>query len=126
MRLPKLGQTFWIRDDRSDYECKVICTKVCTFLDGTKFTDILVQQIRLNDFHVSFYPVEKRTREVSYRYYFHDKKLSMWEEPRNWPGHVPGSWQAFKYELSLTVFKNLRKCEHSDKSYKQYIKSGGA
>ena len=119
----KLGQVFWMRDERSDYECTVVGTKVCEFLNNPGFTDYLVSVVRINDFHVSFYPIDKRTKEISFRYLNDEQRFTEWQEPREWPGHVPGKWTKPTYKFFITKPKDLRKCEHNDKSYKEYLKT---
>ncbi len=110
----KLGQVFWKRNineygglGRSDFECKVVGIKVCEFIDGSKFTDFLVEETRLNDYHESFKAKESRTHQESYRYDHNSNELTHWYEV-NWPGHF-AEWQKVKDKMLTTKPKDLRK-----------------
>lgn len=118
----KLGQAFYMRDARSDYECTVISVKKCQFLGETGFDDYMIKRVRINDFHISFYPKDQRTNYLTLRYLHDEKKLKEWVEPRSWPGESPGHWGDLTDKIFKDKPKDLRKCEHSEASYRRYLK----
>ncbi len=110
----KLGQVFWMRDvneygglGRSDYECKVVGTKICNFIDGTRFTDYLIEKTRLNSYHASFNTKKSRTTKETLRYDHDSKEIKYWFEI-NWPAHC-AEWRLVKDKIYRTKPKGLRK-----------------
>ena len=92
MKLTKLGQIFYTRDineygglGRSDFECKVVGIKDCRFLNGDRFIDFLIEETRLNDYHVSFKKKKDRTHELTLRYDFDTNSYRYWHVQ-----HCPG------------------------------------
>ena len=115
----KLGQVFWQRDTneydgtalgRSDFECKVVGVKLCTFIDGTGFTDYLIKKTRLNGYHgyhEYFKTKESRTVDLTFRYDHDDKTIKYWHE-QYWPGHVT-EWRDVEEHIYKKKPKGLRK-----------------
>lgn len=110
----KLGQIFWMRDLNEygglgdcDFECKVVGLKECKFLDGTKFTDFLIQKTLLNNYHESFKSVKSRTHEESLRYDFETKELKYWFS-MSWPAEH-SEWRKLDSSVHKTKPKGLRR-----------------
>ena len=97
----KLGDIFYYKEFHvqrmSYYECKVIGVKVCDFLNGQKFTDFLIEQTAMNNYHEDFKKKEDRTGEETFRLDRNSNKLTYWHE-QNWPAHF-SEWRSFKGTL---------------------------
>lgn len=110
----KLGQVFWMQDvnefggvGRSDYECKVVGTKICKFIDGSGFTDYLIDKTRLNSYHVSFKAKKDRTNRETLRYDHDTKELKYWFSI-HWPKTVE-MWKPVKDKIFKKKPRGLRK-----------------
>jgi hypothetical protein len=116
MKLPKIGIKFWMRDDESDFECTAISTMRYEFIDGTKYVDLVVEATQLNDFHISFFQLKDRTKEVHLRYI-----NKTWQSKNR-----QGEWRPFTKLIMLNKPADLRPCEHTQEDYNNFIENASA
>ena len=108
MRL-KIGQTVWMKEDRSDFECKVVGKKIVErLIDGEvcKYYDYLIARTRLNSYHESFATPESRTYEDSYRFYPDENRIVKW---RSFFMSDGGEWETYEYKIFKKKPRKLRR-----------------